>query len=125
MTRAERRRKDREQKKSETATYNLTIDQLDQMVRDRIAKEIEDAKEQSTRDAIDVAMLLMVNIPMKVLKDHYWKKTYDKKLPEFYNLVMDYFEKWQSDEFNIYELQNEMKKYNSIKILEDGYSNEN
>lgn len=119
MTRAEQRRAAREKKKAETATYNLTAAQLDQMVRDLYFKEIAKVKEQAAAEAVDMAMLLMVNLPMKVLKDYYWKKTYDKKLPEFNDLVMDYFEKWQNDEIDIYELQAEMQKYNSIKLMED------
>lgn len=44
------RRMQREQKKAKTATYNLTKEQLDAMVEERISTRIKEAKEAATYD---------------------------------------------------------------------------
>ena len=50
-------------------------------------------KEEITRQAINQAMLLLFVLPMEVLMDFYWKKSYAKKIPEFTNHLLDYYEK--------------------------------
>lgn len=52
-------------------------------------------------DAINTAMTLLLVLPMEVLMDHYWKKTYAKKIPEFTELVLQYYERWQNGELDI------------------------
>lgn len=117
MTRAEQRRAEKAKKKAKTATYNLTAEQLDMMFDALYAKRIEEAKNKAANDAIDITLVLLSNISMKVLKDHFWKKTYDKKLPEFDDLFVEEYLKCQNDENYIFELQEEMKMYNSIRML--------
>ena len=117
MTRAEQRRAEREKKKAKTATYNLTGEQLDAIFEAKFAKRIEEVKLKATNDAIDISLLMISNVSLKVLKDHFWKKTYDKKLPEFDELFVEEYLKCQNNESYIFELQEEMKKYNSIRFV--------
>lgn len=44
MGRAERRREQKSEQKSKTVTYNLTKEQLDAMVREKIGNELVDRK---------------------------------------------------------------------------------
>jgi hypothetical protein len=106
-------------KKAKTATYNLTGEQLDAMFDAMYAKRVEEAKERATLDAIDISMVMVSNVSLKVLKDHFWKKTYDKKLHEFMDLFVDEYMKCQNNEAYIFELQEEMKDYNAIKFVKE------
>lgn len=54
------RRMQREKKKAKTVTYNLTKEQLDAMVEERISTRIREAKEAATYDAVNAAMTLML-----------------------------------------------------------------
>ena len=85
MTRAEMRRAAREESKK-TKSYTLTEEQI------RIIKQ------EATTTAVNEAMILLLTLPLEVLMDHYWQKTYDKKIPEFTNYVLEYYEKWQNGE---------------------------
>lgn len=40
-------------------------------------------KEQATQDAINTAMVLLLTLPLEVLMDHYWQKSYAKRIPKF------------------------------------------
>ena len=57
MTRAERRRVERENRKQ--PTYNLSKDQL------------QGIKQEATHDAAETAFLLMLGIPVLMFKDHF------------------------------------------------------
>ena len=120
MNRAERRRQVREEK-HKTTTYNLTEEQLNAMVRERVDKSLADVKQEITDDAINTAMILLLTLPMKVLMDHYWTKTARKRIPEFTEHVLDYYEKWQNGEIDITDLQNDLWEYGGIKLMEGDY----
>ena len=60
MTRAERRRAERE--KNKTATYNLTEEQLEAMVNEKIAAELKRVKKEATEDAVRTSMVLMLTL---------------------------------------------------------------
>lgn len=68
---AELRRSVKNEKKAKTATYNLTKTQLDAMVREQIAGELEKVRRQAMDDAINTAMILLLTLPLEVLMDHY------------------------------------------------------
>lgn len=76
MGRAERRRAQKCEQKAKTATYNLTRAQLDALVREKISGELDRVKQEATNDAINQAMILLLTLPLEVLMDHYWPKSY-------------------------------------------------
>lgn len=118
MSRAEMRRMQREQKKAKTATYNLTKEQLDAMVEERISQRIKEVKEEATYDAVNTAMTLMLVLPMEVLMDHYWKKSYATKIPEFTNYVLKYYERWMKGELDMDEMKEDLWVYGGVRLEE-------
>ena len=120
MTRAERRRNQRTKEKAHTATYNLTEQQLDILIRERIRDALDKAHEEGYEagkdDGLGYALELLLLLPLGVLKDHYWKKTYDKKLPEFTQHVLDYYSKYLNDELDIEELRETLWECAGIRI---------
>ena len=82
MERAERRRNAKNEKKEKKATYNLTREQLNHMVHERLEDELDHMRQEAMEEAINTAMLLLLTLPLKVLMDHYWKKSYTKRMPE-------------------------------------------
>lgn len=118
MGRAEIRRAAKAKNKAKTATYNLTKEQLDALVRDGIKNEIAKAKEEATNDAINAAMVLLLTLPLEVLMDHYWQKSYSKRLPGFVEHVLDYYERWQNGELDIEELKKDLWEYGGVRIEE-------
>nr|UWI42002.1 MAG: hypothetical protein [Bacteriophage sp.] len=118
MGRAERRRLEREKSKQKTATYNLTKEQLDKLVEDQIKDRLKVVKKQAMEDAINTAMTLLLVLPMEVLMDHYWKKTYAKKIPEFTELVLQYYERWQNGELDMDEMKKDLWEYGGVRLEE-------
>lgn len=117
MTRAERRRAQREAQKK-TKTYNLTQEQLEQAVRDAVQSRVEDIRKQATEDGVTSALTLMFALPLKVLMDHYWKKSYAKRLPKFTEHLLEYYERWQSGELDMDKLKEDLWEYGGVRLEE-------
>lgn len=116
MTRAERRRAERD--KNKTATYNLTEEQLEAMVNEKIAAELKRVKKEATEDAVRTSMVLMLTLPMEVLMDHYWQKTYSDKIPKFTEHVINYYKKWESGELDMDKLREDLWERGRVRIEE-------
>lgn len=116
MSRAEMRRQKRETEKSKTATYNLTQAQLDAMIDAALGKRIDDAKQAAAEKAMTQAVTLMLVLPLEVLMDYYWKKSYAKRIPEFTQYVLEYFEKWENGELDMDELKRDLWEYGGVRL---------
>lgn len=104
--------------KTKTATYNLTEEQIDLIVRERIGKMLEEAKQQATQEAVNTAMVLLLSLPLEVLMNHYWKKSYAKKIPEFTNYILEYYRMWQDGELDIETLKDDLWEYGGVRLEE-------
>lgn len=118
MGRTELRRAQREEKKAKTATYNLTKAQLEQAVRDGVERELQRIKQEATDDAVNTAMVLLLTLPLEVLMDHYWQKSYDKRIPQFTELVLDYYSRWQNGELDMDKLKEDLWEYGGVRLEE-------
>ena len=118
MGRAEMRRARKEEKKYKTVTYTLTQEQLDKMVRDKIGDKLKRVKEEATDDAVNTAMVLLLTLPLEVLMDHYWTKSYAKRIPKFTDLVLEYYERWQDGELDMDKSKEDLWVYGGVKLVE-------
>jgi hypothetical protein len=114
MSRAEMRRAAK--RKSKTATYNLTEEQIDILVKEKMAAHTKEIKEEAAEEAINTAMILLLTLPLEVLMDFYWKKSYAKKIPEFTEHVLDYYNKWENGELDMEKLQEDLWIYGGVKL---------
>lgn len=105
MSRAERRRAEREADKREK-TYTLTQGQINKM------------KAEITADTINTAMTLMLVFPLIVLKDHYWTKTAEKRLPAFTDKVLDLYRDYQDGKVSLEQLQADLWEYGGVRLEE-------
>ena len=120
MGRAERRRTQKLEQKEKTATYNLTKAQLDVMVREKIGDELTRVKQEATDDAVNTAMVLLLTLPLEVSMDHYWTKSYAKRIPKFTERVLEYYERWQNGELDMEKLKEDLWEYGGVKLVESG-----
>lgn len=118
MNRAERRRAAREQEKAKTATYNLTKKQLDDLIQERLGEKLDEIRQEATKDAVRTAMVLMLTLPLEVLMDFYWKKSYAKRLPGFVDHVLEYYQMWEDGELDMDELRKDLWEYGGVRLEE-------
>lgn len=67
---------------------------------------------------INQAMILLLTLPLEVLMDHYWPKSYAKRIPEFTEYVLKYYEKWQNDELDMDKLKEDLWVYGGVRLEE-------
>lgn len=103
MNRAERRRSG---VKGKVRTYTLTD------------VEIAKIKQEAIDEAINTAMTLLFVLPMEVLMDNFWKKTYAKKIPEFTEYLLEYYRMWQDNELDINKMKEDLWVYGGIRLEE-------
>ena len=120
MNRAERRRLQKEAIKAKTKTYTLTQEQLHNAVRDGMKKELHRVRMEATEEAVNVAITLLLSLPLEVLKEHYWKKTYKRKFPKFTEQVLELYKSWQNGEVDIDKLKADIEELSGIKIERGG-----
>lgn len=80
--------------------------------------ELDRVKQEATNDAINQAMILLLTLPLEVLMDHYWPKSYAKRIPEFTEHVLEYYEKWQNDELDMDKLKEDLWVYGGVRLEE-------
>ncbi len=119
MGRAERRRAQKEAYKAKTATYNLTREQLHELLEKEFQSELEKVKNQAFDNAVNTAMVLLLTLPLEVLMDHYWKKSYAKRIPEFTKHVLDYYNRWQNGELDMDKLKEDLWEYGGVRLEEE------
>lgn len=111
MTRAEQRRIDKS--KAKKATYNYNEEQIEAMFRERMDKEFEIIKQDAVAEMLGVVLAL----PMDVLMEDFWPKTYPKKIPQFTKKLLEKFEKYQNGELDMKELQEKLWTYAGVRLL--------
>lgn len=114
--RAELRRAAKKEYKAKTVTYNLTEAQLEAMIREKLTDELALMKKEAAEEAVNEAMALSFVIPMQILMDHYWPKTYAKKLPGFADYLVDYYSKWQDGELDLEKMKETMWEYAGVRF---------
>lgn len=101
MNRAERRRA---MKNNKAVTHNLTQEQISQI------------KQEAMDEAIEVAVTLMLSLPLEALKSKYWVKTAKRRLPKFMDDVLSLYDDWNKGLLTIEELRADLWEYGGIKL---------
>lgn len=104
--------------KSENRHIQSHKEQLNIAVREQVGKELERIKQEATDDSVNTAMVLLLTLPLEVLMDHYWTKTYAKRIPRFTELVLEYYERWQNGELDMDKLKEDLWEYGGVKLVE-------
>ena len=116
MNRQQRRSAERKEQKVKTKVYNLTEAQLQAYVRQAVDKELKNSHEEVMTESTNAAMILLLTLPLEVLMDHYWPKSYAKKIPEFTNYVLEYYERWQNGELDMDELKEDLWTCGGVRL---------
>lgn len=106
--RAEMRRLSRQKEKDSKVRYNFTAEEVDNLVRQRAEKMLEQLQVEALEDGIGAAMVLLLTIPMVILRDEYWPKTYKQKLPKFGDQIIDMLNKWEDGEIDLEQLREDI-----------------
>lgn len=114
MNRAELRRE--KKKKYKTPTYNVTEEQLNLMIQQKLNEAMERKRDAIVEEVTNQSVALMLMLPMKVLMEDYWPKSYKQKMPKFIDRTLELYSKWQDNELNMKELEEELWESAGIRL---------
>lgn len=118
--RAELRRNEKETTKKKTATYIYTEEQLEQkleeMAGEKIRAEVDKIRQEVTDEVETEVMSKLLILPMEVLKDHYWPKSYPKRLHGFIDYILEYYDKWEDGELDMEQMKQDLWDYAGIRL---------
>ena len=114
MNRAELRRE--KKKKSKTPTYNVTEEQLNLMIQQKLNEAMERKRDDIVEEVTNQSVALMLMLPMKVLMDDYWPKSYKQKMPNFINKTLELYDRWQNNQLDMKELEKELWESAGIRL---------
>ncbi len=108
MNRAERRRLQKKENKKEPV-YNISQQNLDNI------------KQNATREAIDTAFILMMGLPIKAFHDHFadlWKKEVDGKCREerLLDYILDLHDSFEKGYITLTDVIQTVEKETGTKI---------
>lgn len=105
-------------KKTKTATYNLTEEQLNSIVREKIESEFERMKKEATEDAINISTTLMLVLPLEVLLE-YSDAGIPFNIQEFTDKILWYYKSWQDGELDMDRLKEDLWIYGGVRLEEE------
>lgn len=126
MSRAELRRKQREQKK-DNRTYTFTareLEQLEQRIRQEEQQKAKQMVLDKTKALANEILTMMLVIPTNVLIADYWKKSARKRIPKFVDDCLNLYEAFTGGAVKMSEMIDLTEEYAGIKLIqEDGQGN--
>ena len=121
MNRAQRRKAGNTAKEP---TYCFTRAQIKGMIDEAVENELAKEREEIVRKAEDRATAIMFAVPMEVLMDHFWPKSYRKQIPRFANLLAEYYQKLSDGEMDLRKMLDDLWKYGGIKLVTEDWEGE-
>lgn len=115
LNRAERRRQEKAAKKPQ-AVYQLTQDQINQMINDAVAKELAGIREKAVDEATRAAFKMFMSIPTMVLHDKFGFGQI--RQDRFMRYVMIWYESIQQGETDLKEIVKIAEDLHGIKLME-------
>lgn len=116
MSRAERRRNDRNKKKS-VKTYNMTAESLASLREAEYQKARKDIMGK-VDDVYRQIFVMMLAIPTNILISDYWKKSSKKRIPKFVDECLNLYEAWMSGAVDVGDMVDMVEEYAGIKLVD-------
>lgn len=115
MSRAERRRAEKSSGKK--ATYNVTEEQLDIMIHERMEKEWAELKQTIADETTNEILSVLFTLPMDVLMEDFWPKSYYKKIPQFTKKLLEKYNDYQEGKVDIDALKEKLWSYGGVRLI--------
>lgn len=86
------------------------------MVDSLVKMKVEQEKDAIAQEISTQVLALLFVLPMEVLMDFYWTKSYAKKIPEFTQHLLDYYAKWENGELDMDKMKEDLWEYGGVRL---------
>ena len=85
-------------------------------VQEKIGVKIAETKKNVYEETVNTVLALVLTLPLEVLMDHYWPKSYRERLPGFVDKVLEYYGRWEDGELDMDKLKEDLWEYGGIRL---------
>lgn len=78
--------------------------------------EVSALKKEIYEEARIEFMLGAMVLPMMVLMDHFWQKSYAQKIPKFTELLLEYYQDWEDGKLDPEKMAEDLWNYGGVRL---------
>ena len=82
----------------------------------KLERRLLKPKRKIYEETVNTVLALVLTLPLEVLMDHYWQKSYRQRLPGFVDKVLNYYKKWQDGEIDMEDLKKDLWEFGGIRL---------
>lgn len=111
MNRAQRRLANKQKPK-----YNVSRAEIEKMAGEAWEAKNKNLYKEIEEEAKIDFMLGALALPMMVLMDHFWQKSYAQKIPKFTKLLLEYFYDWENGLITDEKMAEDLWNYGGVRL---------
>lgn len=99
--------------------YSVKKSEIKSLAKKSFQEDVDRLKEEIYEEARIDFMVGALALPMMVLMDHFWTKSYAQKIPKFTEILLEYFHDWENGLLDSEKMEEKLWEYGGIKLLRD------
>lgn len=111
MNRAQRRLANKNNPK-----YSVKKSEIKSLAKKAFQEDVDRLKEEIYEEARIDFMVGALALPMMVLMEHFWQKSYAQKIPKFTELLLDYYNNWEAGIITDEKLAEDLWNYGGVRL---------
>lgn len=96
--------------------YNVSKSDIKSLAKKALQDDIDRLKKQIYDEARINFMVGALALPMMVLMDHFWTKSYAQKIPKFTELLLEYYNDWENGVITDEKMTEDLWNYGGVRL---------
>lgn len=96
--------------------YNVSKNDIKSLARKALQDDIDRLKKEVYDEARIDFMVGALALPMMVLMDHFWQKSYAQKIPKFTELLLEYYSDWEAGIITDEKMAEDLWNYGGVRL---------
>lgn len=96
--------------------YNVNKSDIKSLARKALQADADRLKKQVYEEARINFMVGALALPMMVLMDHFWTKSYAQKIPKFTELLLEYYNDWENGIITDEKMAEDLWEYGGVRL---------
>ena len=96
--------------------YTVSKSEIKSLARKALQEDVDRLKQEIYEEARIDFMVGALALPMMVLMDHFWTKSYAQKIPKFTELLLEYYNDWESGIITDEKMAEDLWNYGGVRL---------
>ena len=100
--------------------YGASEEDIKAIANETYKESLEKMRKEIEEEARIDFMLGALALPMMVLMNHFWTKSYAQKIPKFTELLLEYFHDWENGLITDEKMAKDLWEYGGVRLERNG-----